>query len=126
MACISTLPMAVASTGPVITVTSRAIGSELVEQAVLRPTADDVNRVKPFAAQFFQPLQHPAIFQRDAFQRHANDLAFCLRNSLVCVLAIFANAVRHIACMKEIIMVRVEHSQKWFCFRSQARDLIVT
>ena len=81
--------------------------------------------VEPFAAQFFRPLEHPAIFERQAFQRHTQHFTFRLRDVLTCLLTILTDALGHVTGMEESIVIGVYHRQERIGLSRQPGHFIV-
>ena len=74
--------MAVASTGPAITVRPSASALNWFSRRFLIPPPKICRGSRRFPNNCFQPFQHEAVFQRQAFQRHPHDFPVCLGNRL--------------------------------------------
>ena len=103
----------------------RSIRRELIEQAILDPATNNVDRGELLGGEFFESFQYPAVFQRDTFQRHTDDFAFSGWHNLVGICTILPDSFWHITRMKEPAVIWINYSQEGSRFRSEPRDIVI-
>ena len=97
MACIITLPMAVASTGPATTGRCVASAANWHSSRFCEPPPDDVDRAEPAPGHALELFHRPAVLERQALQRAAYDLAARLGHALAGAGAKSLDAAGHLA-----------------------------
>ena len=124
-ACTSTLPSAVASTGPAST--RRPSTSAVIWQStrVARAAADHVDRLDAAAADLLEPLEHEPVLAGERDEDAAHELARRLRRPLARAHAGLGDAPRHVAGAQQVLVVGVEQRHVIARGLRQAQQILV-
>ena len=91
---------------------SRGVGSQLIQQSILRSAADDTNLVDAFPDDVFQVPENKTIFEGEALQNSSDVCARVLRNGLVGPSAELVDGREHIRRAQEGFIVGVDEMMK--------------